>query len=88
MTDEYRLSPQNCPVCNWQLDAATRLHGEGGPDPESVTLCINCGVVLGWDYAMRLYALTGEEIRELPPNIFAIVARTQQRVFRIKGERN
>jgi hypothetical protein len=88
MTDHFDMPVQHCPCCGYRFEAATRIKGDGPPDPDSVTLCLKCGAVLGWDYAMRIHRLTAQEIRELPTDIFQTVARAQQLIFTVKAERN
>lgn len=86
--DQFEMPTQHCPVCRYSFDAATRIWGEGGPDPGSFTLCLKCGSVLRWNHRMDLYALTAAELRELPGEILLQLAWTQKLLFRVKAQRN
>jgi hypothetical protein len=88
MTDHYDMPQQSCPVCSYRFDAATLIEGDGPPEPENLTLCIKCGSVLQWDYAMRLRKLTAQELRELSTETFQLLARAQRTLSTIKAERN
>ena len=50
--------PPSCPVCVIRLDGAI---GEGVPEPETLTLCISCGVFLVFTPEMQLRVLSDED---------------------------
>ena len=52
-----------CPVCRKVLDGAT---GDGTPEPNSLTVCVYCGVFLSFTASMGLRVLSEQEWRDLP----------------------
>jgi len=51
-----------CPVCRMKLDGAT---GFGKPEPDSLTVCVYCGVFLSFTPTMDLRVLADREWTEL-----------------------
>lgn len=75
----FRTPPRLCPKCGDKLDAVTNLtrNQPGGPDPGSVSMCINCGAVLMFGEGLTLREMTHPEIGALPEDALFLLAQMQ-----------
>lgn len=64
-----RLKLQACLACGHKMDMHEQLADDGErnakPTPNDVTLCIRCGMVMGFDRKLRFRHLTPEEHAEI-----------------------
>lgn len=88
MTDDvFRVPPQKCPVCSYMLDAASKVIGDGPPEPDDFTFCLLCSALLRWDPAMRLHKVTRAEMRELDIDTLAALANTKALTQQVRSQR-
>jgi hypothetical protein len=80
-----RMEAQWCPTCFHRLDANSQIvkkgerpAAEATPDPGDVTICIECGSILVFDDAMKLYAI--ENADNLPPSLRSVLLAVQEAV--------
>ena len=61
------LSPDNCPVCGYRVEAASTPH-QTTPSPGDITVCMACASVSRFDDDLRLRTMTQREIFDLHPD--------------------
>jgi hypothetical protein len=70
---------QACPHCGAKLEAATPIHHNHRPEPEtSITVCLYCAAVLTWKTDFTLRELPESEWRALPPDVVELLERTRR----------
>lgn len=69
-------TPENaCPHCGVELNAASLVHGGGGPRPGDATICYRCAVVMVFDDNLNLRPLTPREQEKADNDIYIQGAR-------------
>lgn len=59
----FRHEMQLCPKCGYELDAATKVEGDqGAPEPNDVTVCIQCASVLQFGPELKLTAISLDDV--------------------------
>jgi hypothetical protein len=66
MSRGYRHRVSICPGCGHRLNASSDPKDRGMPRPGDLSLCIDCGTILRFDWQLRLKVVTPEEIEKLP----------------------
>ena len=59
------IPPVCCPTCDYAMDRATAVKGDGIPTPGAITVCIECAEFLCFTDTMGIRKLTGEELDQL-----------------------
>lgn len=77
----FLTKKNNCPKCNFVLDAATSLEDIcTKPRPGDITICINCGSVLKFTEDFSLEALSEEEISNLDSSILGLISSVKKSI--------
>ena len=67
--DDCRVPECHCPVCDKKIDAASNLYDESErPFPGDVSVCIQCGTILVFDFDLTMRLPTEEETRAIREN--------------------
>lgn len=88
-----RVPSNRCPVCKYQMDAATGVEPETKPKPGDVSICWQCGAVLIFDTDLTSRLPTEQEFKELRespmwPTVRKGVALAHRRRQLLKGRDN
>lgn len=79
-----RLKPGWCPVCRYEMDAATGVFEAVRPKPGDVTVCINCAALLQFAHDMSFMVA---DTHELPLETLEQLAEAQAMVKKMHRER-
>jgi hypothetical protein len=81
------LPMDECPVCHYEFDSATLVHGDGRPSPGNFTLCMKCGEILIFDEHLKVQPPSVSQLMNLSPGLSRILDRAQRliRKERVKG---
>lgn len=77
--NEATLPKSECPICFYEMDAATALEGDRAtPMPGDYSLCINCGALLVFEERSQLRQATEDDMEFLFPDQRDKIQITQQ----------
>lgn len=72
------MNPSQCPICGYNVDAATELHHEPiSPKPGDFSLCLNCGSLNKFGDDLGLVESTEDDILLLAADQFVEVRKAQ-----------
>ena len=81
-----------CPTCGSSLDKAGSPNCNGAsPRPGDITLCVYCGEIGKFDFALQMQKLNEEELTELKEEYtetFVMVKPAQEHFLRLQLRRN
>ena len=72
-----KLAAQGCPKCGYTIDACSGIDHNNGPQPEDLTLCINCAAYLQFDDELRLVMFTDEQLLDLDDETRLLLTRAR-----------
>lgn len=76
------MPEQRCPRCGYQMDRATRPASDGAePTPGSLTVCIECGVILRFKGDMSFALAAPDDLVALfmtAPEEYELLRKVQQ----------
>ena len=79
----HRLEPDKCPTCKNKLNAATSIDGEEAkPEPNDITICVNCAQVLRFDDALKLCIMTVDDFDNLPSDVRENIEKASKAINR------
>lgn len=89
MSDDIELRLAECPICFYEMDAATSLEEPNAkPRVGDFSLCINCGALLVFEERTQLRQATDDDMQHLRPDQKAKVQIAQKIIREQRKEKN
>jgi DNA-directed RNA polymerase subunit RPC12/RpoP len=87
MDEIHSIQLDACPYCGHQVDSASSLTTPTPPEPEDVSICIQCGSLMIYDQSMRLRRTTDDELKELMeyPDVLRTLRAWRETVGKERG---
>lgn len=80
MSNTVKMPIAECPVCLYEMDAATAIEREKAtPAPGDFSLCINCGALLCYEERGQLRQATDDDMEHLWPDQKVRIAQAEIR---------
>lgn len=72
------IPQQPCPQCGRVMELASSLTSDDAvPSCGDVTICIGCGAVMMFDFAMRVQVLSPDAIKDLPQGVRRVLVAAE-----------
>ena len=77
------LPEHRCPVCGYEMDAATGVLDLSRPLPGDLSICLNCAEVLEFTPDMQVKRATLKKLMAAPADVRELIGRVQAVVRRV-----
>jgi hypothetical protein len=72
---DTRTQPNACLDCGKVMDAATGIGHRRKPRPGSISICLDCGHIMAFDWQLKFRPLTDEEVLAIAGDPVVIAAQ-------------